>query len=125
MVWENSLYQAKTQVSKIARFTPPPYSLLFGEEILFRGIIMQGILLIQMAWNYDRGRVLNEEDEKAQQIFRIQVSALIFAAAHLFNTHESLAGYYPIYMDVRGRGDLWLPLRKVSDTLPFHFSAWN
>lgn len=62
------------------------------EEILFRGIFQRGIWLTQKGWNHLRGVELTEESEKAQQIFRMHLSALAFAAAHLTNEHTAVWG---------------------------------
>lgn len=60
-----------------------------AEEIIFRGILLQGIYLAQRGWNHYFDLKLTDEDRKAQQVFRIRLSALIFAAAHLTNPHKS------------------------------------
>jgi membrane protease YdiL (CAAX protease family) len=60
------------------------------EEILFRGILLRGIHSVQKGWNYLKGKELSEKDVKAQQIFRVHLSALIFAAAHLTNPHKTV-----------------------------------
>jgi hypothetical protein len=61
------------------------------EEIIFRGILLRGIQLMQKAWNWNYYRDdLTNEEEAAQQKFRVRASALIFAAAHLMNPHKNI-----------------------------------
>lgn len=60
------------------------------EEIVFRGIIQRGIDLCQKIWHQFGGKgKLTLEDRKAQQVFRIRLSALIFASTHLFIPHPN------------------------------------
>lgn len=63
----------------------------FLEEIIFRGVILCSILLVQKCVNCflikDR---LTEKDKTIQQVFRIQISALLFATAHLFNPLDKI-----------------------------------
>lgn len=60
------------------------------EEIVFRGVLLKGIHLIQITWNYCKKNDLTKEDELGQQIFRVRLSSLVFAAAHLLNPHKNL-----------------------------------
>lgn len=63
------------------------------EEILFRGVLLNGIRLLQKGWNYlTFADKLTDEDRKVEQIFRVHLSALIFATLHLFNPHKHIAG---------------------------------
>ncbi|MFI5344504.1 MAG: CPBP family intramembrane glutamic endopeptidase [Chlamydiales bacterium] len=60
------------------------------EEIIFRGMIQKGIALCQKTWHHFRGKSeIKDEDVKAQQQFRIQISALLFASLHLFLPHQN------------------------------------
>lgn len=60
------------------------------EEIVFRGIIQRGIALCQKAWCHYSGKgELKDEDKKVQQLFRVQISALLFASLHLFLPHQN------------------------------------
>ncbi len=54
------------------------------EEIIFRGVVLRAIQLCQKA-------LINEEEERTQRVFRVHLSALIFAAAHLGNPHENVS----------------------------------
>lgn len=61
------------------------------EEIIFRGALLRGIHVMQKGWNHVQGHELSEEEERTQQTFRVHLSALIFAAAHLLNPHKNVA----------------------------------
>lgn len=70
-----------------------------SEEFLFRGVTLAGILLLQIMY-YDIvnafckmvGKQKAPEDKRFQQIFRVYLSAFIFAAVHLKNPHENIQG---------------------------------
>ena len=53
------------------------------EEILFRGIFLGTIYLAQKA-------DIGEGEERIQRVFRVHLSALFFAAAHLANPHPDM-----------------------------------
>ena len=78
----SSEYPVK-QIYLITIFAP------IAEEILFRGILLQGIHLTQICWHYLGGSELTEEDLTSQQVFRVHLSAIIFGAAHLMNPHQN------------------------------------
>lgn len=59
------------------------------EEVLFRGILLPGIHCMQ--YLLSKNDLTDEELEK-QRNYRVQLSALIFGAAHLTNPHEHVAG---------------------------------
>src|SRR5580658_4073943 len=60
------------------------------EEFLIRGLLQRGIGLGQKYWNeYVLKRELTSNEIKVQTLFRIQLSAIIFAALHLLNPHET------------------------------------
>lgn len=61
-------------------------------ELLCQAFV-RAIYLPQRNWNQYWGKDLTAREEKAQlqQIFRIHVSAVIFAAAHLSNVHSTKA----------------------------------
>jgi membrane protease YdiL (CAAX protease family) len=61
------------------------------EELMFRGVILQGVHLLQKTWNEYAGNQLTQEDEKSQQAFRVRLSAFSFAAAHLFTSKSKIA----------------------------------
>lgn len=67
------------------------------EEFLFRGLLLKGIHWIQNEWhviqnerNDSRKKILTNEDLKTQQVFRVHLSAFIFAAVHLTNSHATV-----------------------------------
>ncbi len=61
------------------------------EEILFRGCIQRGIGLVQKGWNYFViQRELSPRELDVQRTWRVQMSAIIFAAAHLTNPHRNM-----------------------------------
>lgn len=56
-----------------------------AEEIFFRLFVMKGIHLMQAYWNRYKNDEVTEEAAMWQKTFRVELSALIFAAAHLTN----------------------------------------
>jgi membrane protease YdiL (CAAX protease family) len=61
------------------------------EEILFRGILQRGINLCQNAWfKFILKREPTEKELCMLRAIRIQLSAIIFAVAHLKNPHKNL-----------------------------------
>ena len=53
------------------------------EEIIFGGFILRPIYMMQKD-------AVSEEEKLNQRVFRVHLSALIFAAAHLSNPHENV-----------------------------------
>ncbi len=60
-----------------------------AEEILSRLIVLRGIHLLQYGWNYMRGNQLSEEDQKVQQVARVQLAAIFFSLTHLYEPHRN------------------------------------
>ncbi len=60
-----------------------------AEEIIFRGVIVHVIHELQKGWNYVLKKELTEEEQRVQQLFRIHLSASLFALAHLTNSHKN------------------------------------
>ncbi|CUI17530.1 hypothetical protein PNK_1925 [Candidatus Protochlamydia naegleriophila] len=62
------------------------------EEIIFRGVLQRGVGLVQKGWNhFVTQRELSQEELAVQRTWRIQITAIVFAAAHLMNPHSSTA----------------------------------
>lgn len=60
------------------------------EEIIFRGAVQRGIGLAQKGWNYYViQRELTQEELAVQRTWRVQISAIVFAAVHLTNFHPT------------------------------------
>jgi membrane protease YdiL (CAAX protease family) len=61
------------------------------EEIIFRGILLRGIHLIQKVFRKVclSGGAISEQTRKTDQIFRVHLAALIFAGSHLLNPHRN------------------------------------
>lgn len=63
------------------------------EELVFRGFIQRGIRVIQEGWDhFIAQRAPAAQDLEMQRIFRVKLTSLLFAAAHLTNSHSSLVG---------------------------------
>ena len=61
------------------------------EEIVFRGFVVVGIKAMQSMYNAGLLKCEpTEEDKRVQQIFRIHLSAFLFAAIHLNNLHKTV-----------------------------------
>lgn len=57
-----------------------------AEEMVFRGILQEGIHIAQRIKNHFAGYV-SEEDLKAQEVFRVHQTAFFFGIAHAHNSH--------------------------------------
>jgi hypothetical protein len=62
------------------------------EEVLFRGCLVPCIYFTQRIYNRIMKKPkLTATDQRIQQIFRVHLSAFIFAIAHLLNPHATVA----------------------------------
>lgn len=101
------------------------------EECLFRGVILAGILLLQtlyydivntfykMVWKQEA-----PEDERFQQVFRVYLSAFIFAAVHLKNPHQNVQGachqFIWTYLLGVSYGYLTEKYKNLAESILFH-----
>lgn len=61
------------------------------EEIIFRGVVQRGIAFIQNVINYSKKREISSAELETQRMYRVQITASLFAAAHLMNAHKSVS----------------------------------
>jgi hypothetical protein len=55
------------------------------EEIFFRGVVLTTFTLGQYIWSKIRKHQMTDETLKAQRIFRVRVTAVLFGLSHLIN----------------------------------------
>jgi hypothetical protein len=92
-----------------------------AEEVIFRGIIQRGIGIGQWGWNrFVLKRELTEEELAIQRIWRVQVTAFVFGAAHLTNPKPSALQFVWCYVGGVTDGYLSEKYRTLSLSILSH-----
>lgn len=88
------------------------------EELLFRGVLLRMIHLIQLSCHHILfGREPSEEEKRHQQTFRVHLSAFLFAAVHLNNPHETVKSAIIQFVEAYAAGVSYAYLSEKYKTL--------
>ena len=64
------------------------------EEFLFRGVLLTSLEMMQKGYNvvrhYSHNHEMTKAEIKAQMVFRVRITALVFGLAHLANGHKPI-----------------------------------